>query len=101
MNQNVARKHPQKIKILLTDFSPDQFNYMEIKYFTIREASEFLKLSTATLRNWDKRGVLAAYRHPVNNYRVYRQDQLQLFARKLENSKNKNKQGRRIDISLV
>ncbi len=53
-----------------------------------------------TLRNWDKKRILTAYRNPVNNYRVYRLDQLELFLRKIENSKNK-RGGKRIDISLA
>ena len=73
---------------------------MKIEYLTIKEAAKILKISMPTLRNWDKRGVLAAYRHPVNNYRVYRDDQVEHFRRKLENSKNTRK-GKKIDISLL
>jgi len=73
---------------------------MKVEYLTIREAAKFLRISPLTLRNWDKKGILVAYRNPVNNYRVYRLDQLELFLRKIENSKNKRK-GRKIDISLV
>lgn len=73
---------------------------METKYLSIKEAAKLLKVSVLTLRNWDKKGVLTAYRHPVNNYRVYRADQMQLFNRRIENSKNKRK-GRKIDISVI
>lgn len=59
-----------------------------------------LNVTPLTLRNWDKKGILSAYRNPVNNYRVYRLDQIQLLLRKIENSKNK-KGGRRIDISMA
>ncbi|TSC73286.1 MAG: hypothetical protein G01um101470_175 [Parcubacteria group bacterium Gr01-1014_70] len=41
-------------------------------------------VSALTLRNWDKLGKLAAYRNPINNYRVYRLDQLELFLRSIE-----------------
>jgi len=41
-------------------------------YLTVREAAEFLGVSTATLRRWDAEGRLAAYRHPLNGYRLYR-----------------------------
>ncbi len=70
------------------------------KYLSIKEAAGILGVSLLTLRNWDKKGILIAYRNPVNNYRVYRADQLEMFARRIENSKNK-RAGRRIDISLV
>ncbi len=73
---------------------------MERKYLSIKEASKMLGITTLTLRNWDKKGVLNAYRNPVNNYRVYRQDQVELFLRRVENSKNK-KGWKKIDISMV
>ena len=31
-----------------------------------------LGVTTLTLRNWDKNGKLIAFRHPLNNYRVYK-----------------------------
>ncbi len=75
---------------------------MEKKYLTIQQAAEILNVTPLTLRNWDKKGVLVAYRHPINNYRVYRHDQIELFVRKIENSKNKQQRGaRRIDISIA
>lgn len=73
---------------------------MERKYISIKHAARMLGVTPLTLRNWDKRGILTAYRNPINNYRVYRIDQVELFQRRIENSKNKRK-GRRIDISVV
>ncbi|MBI3631022.1 MAG: MerR family DNA-binding transcriptional regulator [Candidatus Sungbacteria bacterium] len=73
---------------------------MDRRYLSIKEAAKIIGVTPLTLRNWDKRGVLTSYRNPANNYRVYRSDQIELFLRKIENSKNK-KNGRRIDISIV
>ena len=73
---------------------------MERRYITIKEAAKIVGVTPLTLRNWDKKGVLTSYRNPVNNYRVYRMDQIELFLRKVENSKNK-RGGRRIDISMA
>lgn len=73
---------------------------MEIKYLTIKEASNFLKISAATLRNWDKKRILCPYRHPVNNYRLYRLDQLENFRRKIENAKNRQG-GKKLDIQML
>jgi len=73
---------------------------MEQKYLSIKEAARVLGVTPLTLRNWDKRGILTSYRNPVNNYRVYRMDQIELFLRRMENSKNK-RNGRKIDISIV
>ncbi len=36
------------------------------------EAANILGVSKITLRNWDKSGKLKAHRHPFNNYRVYK-----------------------------
>ncbi|OGZ45555.1 MAG: hypothetical protein A3C84_04080 [Candidatus Ryanbacteria bacterium RIFCSPHIGHO2_02_FULL_48_12] len=57
---------------------------MERRYLTIKEASKMLGVTPLTLRNWDKKGKLIAYRHPINNYRVYRLDQVELFLRAME-----------------
>ena len=73
---------------------------MEKKYLSIKEAASILGVTPLTLRNWDKKKILTAYRNPINNYRVYRIDQLELLLRKIENSKNK-RGGRRIDISMA
>jgi excisionase family DNA binding protein len=45
-------------------------------YLTIKEAAEFLGVSPSTLRNWDRAGKVRAVRHPVNGYRLYRQEHL-------------------------
>ena len=73
---------------------------MDRKYISIKDAAQMLGVTPLTLRNWDKKGILTAYRNPINNYRVYRLDQIELFQRRIENSKNK-RGGRRIDISIA
>ena len=73
---------------------------MRPDYLTIQSAAQLLGVTPLTLRNWDKKGILSPYRNPVNNYRVYRRDQIELFLRRLENSKNK-REGKRIDISVA
>ncbi|OHA08957.1 MAG: hypothetical protein A3B37_02910 [Candidatus Sungbacteria bacterium RIFCSPLOWO2_01_FULL_59_16] len=45
---------------------------MNDRFITIKQAAALLDVTPLTLRNWDKKGLLAAYRHPVNNYRLYR-----------------------------
>lgn len=74
------------------------FQRMERRYIPIKDAARLIGVTPLTLRNWDKKGILTAYRNPVNNYRVYRLDQVELFLRKIENAKNE-KNGRKIDIS--
>ncbi|MEK7160710.1 MAG: MerR family DNA-binding transcriptional regulator [Patescibacteria group bacterium] len=58
-------------------------------YITIKDAAKLLHVTPLTLRNWDKSGKLRAYRHPSNNYRVYRLDQIEAFIRRLEGSRAK------------
>lgn len=51
------------------------------KYLNISEAAEKLGISKETLRRWDKNGKFESVRHPVNNYRVYTEDQIKLFVK--------------------
>jgi DNA (cytosine-5)-methyltransferase 1 len=46
------------------------------EHVTIKEAAYILGVSPLTLRNWDKNGKFPAQRHPMNNYRVYKMDNL-------------------------
>jgi DNA (cytosine-5)-methyltransferase 1 len=38
----------------------------------IKEAAALLGVAVNTLRNWERSGKLRVYRHPVNNYRLYK-----------------------------
>lgn len=53
-------------------------------YITIKQASKILSVSPLTLRNWDKNGKLKAYRHPMNNYRVYKIEDLEKVIHEIE-----------------
>lgn len=66
------------------------------KFLTIKEAAEVIGVTPLTLRNWDRRGKLAAHRHPANNYRVYRMHDIQIFLKKIEKNRP-----RRLKIRLV
>lgn len=57
---------------------------MQNQYITIKKASNMLGVSPLTLRNWDKNGKLKAYRHPMNNYRVYKIEDLEAVLKKIE-----------------
>ena len=60
---------------------------MTKKYFTIKEAAEIIGVTPLTLRNWDKNGKLKAYRNPINHYRVYKSEEIELFLRRIESSR--------------
>ncbi|MBI2175172.1 MAG: MerR family DNA-binding transcriptional regulator [Parcubacteria group bacterium] len=62
---------------------------MSKQYLTIREAAQMLGVSTVTLRNWDKRGLLAAARNPANNYRLYARADIEDFLERIEEKKPK------------
>ena len=47
------------------------------KLISIKKASEMLGVTPLTLRNWDKNGKLKAMRHPLNNYRVYKVEDIE------------------------
>ena len=53
-------------------------------YITIKQASKILEVSPLTLRNWDKNGKLKAHRHPMNNYRVYKIEDLETVITEIE-----------------
>ena len=57
---------------------------MTKKYLTIKEVAKLLGVTPLTLRNWDKAGKLKACRNPINNYRVYKPEEIELFLRKIE-----------------
>ncbi|GAI00366.1 unnamed protein product [marine sediment metagenome] len=60
---------------------------MTKKYLTIKEVAKLLGVTPLTLRNWDKTGKLKAYRNPINNYRVYKPEEIELFFRRIEENK--------------
>lgn len=57
---------------------------MTSKLITIKEAAKILNISKLTLRNWDNEGKLKAYRHPINNYRIYRLDDIEQIIKTIE-----------------
>ena len=60
---------------------------MEKQYLTIKETANILGVTPLTLRNWDKKGKLVAHRHPLNNYRVYKTEDLLNLLESIEISK--------------
>lgn len=50
----------------------------------VKEAAEMLGLSPNTIRAWGAAGKISEHRHPVNNYRLYKQADLRRLLRKME-----------------
>jgi MerR family transcriptional regulator, copper efflux regulator len=57
-------------------------------YLTVSEAAEFVGVSAATLRNWDRAEKVKAIRHPVNGYRLYRKEDLSRLLQRLSDEPN-------------
>ena len=59
------------------------------EYLRIKDAAVFLGVSENTLRNWGKAGKIVEHRHPVNNYRLYKEADLKELLQVLESSATK------------
>ncbi len=62
---------------------------MSDSFLTIKETAKILGVTTLTLRNWDNSGKFEATRHPINNYRVYKKEDIENFIREM-GTKNSN-----------
>lgn len=75
------------------------------QYVTIKQASNILGVSPLTLRNWDKNGRLKALRHPMNNYRVYKIEDLEKLMQEIETGsesrKNTKREFRRVMVKHI
>jgi len=59
-------------------------------FLRISEAAEYLGVSSKTLRNWENAGKITAHRHPVNGYRLFRQEDLDELLRQVQQPEKKN-----------
>lgn len=53
-------------------------------YLTIVEAAAYLGVVPNTLRNWERAKKIKPYRHPINNYRLYKKEELDLLLGDIE-----------------
>lgn len=47
------------------------------EFMRINEAADYLGVCRNTLRNWCREGKIPEYRHPVNNYRLFKVNDLE------------------------
>jgi len=47
------------------------------EFVKINEAAGYLGVCRNTIRNWCREGKIPEYRHPVNNYRLFKMSDLQ------------------------
>jgi len=60
---------------------------MPKKYLNVNEVAKLVGVTPLTIRNWDNRGVLTAYRNPINNYRLYKIEDVEALLRSIEATK--------------
>ena len=56
------------------------------EFVTVKEAAEFLGVSSNTLRNWHRDGKIPVYRNPISNYRLFKKTDLEELLRQIEES---------------
>lgn len=55
-------------------------------FVRVKEAAGILGVSPNTIRAWGSDGKLREYRHPLNNYRLFKRKELIQVLRRLEQS---------------
>jgi len=56
------------------------------RLINIKKAASLLGVTPLTLRNWDKADKLKPLRHPINNYRVYRMEDVEALLARIESN---------------
>ncbi len=55
-------------------------------YVRVKEAAKLLGVCSNTVRAWGAAGSITEYRHPVNNYRLYKRHELEKLLSRLRQS---------------
>jgi len=71
---------------------------MPKKWLMVQEVARLLGVTPLTIRNWDAKGKLQAYRHPLNHYRMYKTEDIEALMRQIELSRDKPR-AKKIDIT--
>jgi excisionase family DNA binding protein len=58
-------------------------------YLRISEAADYLGVSPNTLRNWVNAEKIIAVRHPVNDYRLFKREDLDAVLKKVATARKK------------
>ena len=62
---------------------------MPKKFLNVKEVAKLMGVTPLTIRNWDTAGKLTAYRNPVNNYRLYKVEDIENLLKEIDQSKGK------------
>jgi excisionase family DNA binding protein len=55
-------------------------------YMRVKEAAKLLGVSPNTVRAWGAAGKIPEYRHPANNYRMFKKSDLEKINARIEHS---------------
>ncbi|MFA4887975.1 MAG: helix-turn-helix domain-containing protein [Candidatus Omnitrophota bacterium] len=58
-------------------------------FIKVQEAAKILGVSVMTLHRWDAKGKLKSFRHPINNYRLYKVEDLRKMLKHISKTKKK------------
>lgn len=56
------------------------------QFLTVKQAAERLGVAPNTLRAWGSSGKIPEYRHPVNNYRLFKPEDIDRILQEIEES---------------
>jgi excisionase family DNA binding protein len=62
------------------------------RFLTVSEAAELLAVAPNTVRAWGAAGKLTEYRHPVNNYRLFKLKEVEKLCRQIAAPRAQKKQ---------
>ncbi|MEK7579599.1 MAG: helix-turn-helix domain-containing protein [Patescibacteria group bacterium] len=71
---------------------------MPKQFLNVKQVAKILGVTPLTIRNWDKRGKLQAYRNPINNYRVYKIGDVEKLLEEIDESRNILSQEKKIAV---
>ncbi len=65
------------------------------RFLTVSEAAKLLSVAPNTVRAWGASGKLTEYRHPVNNYRLFKLKDVEKLRRLIETPRSTTERPRR------
>ena len=65
------------------------------RFLTVSEAADLLAVAPNTVRAWGAAGKLTEYRHPVNNYRLFKFQDVEKLYKQIQQPVQKSKYVRR------
>ena len=55
------------------------------EFLLVKQTSGILGVSANTIRTWAENGELQEYRHPINNYRLFRREDVEALLQQIAN----------------